>query len=135
MAVLRPNSAISMKIGKHTWQTKYHTYVSRVRNHDQKVLDVESGGVSLAHIAHDDTGYACLPKTRALRGCLTRQWSAKKRHHNRRETSQTTLTSFISPSFTHFISPFSLRWQTRQVRRHLPPDPVPLFYSSQGLPL
>ena len=52
MAPLCPNSAISAKLGKHTWQMKYHTSVSRAREHDQKVLDVLSGGVSLAHIAH-----------------------------------------------------------------------------------
>ena len=36
---------------------KYHTCVSRVREHDQKVLDIVSGGVSLAHIAH----WVCKP--------------------------------------------------------------------------
>ena len=99
---------------------KYHTYVSRIREHNQEVLDVVSCRVSLAHIAHG--GCAIPSKTPPLRGAWTRQQLAKWRHYNRRETSKTTLTSFTSPSLAHFISHFSLWWRPRPLQRH------PLFY-------
>ena len=54
-----------------------------------------SCGVSLAHIAH---GVCNPPKTQPLLGGWTRHQSVKGRDHNRRETSETILTSFTSPS-------------------------------------
>ena len=65
---------------------KYHTRVSRAREHDQEVLDEVSGGVSLAH--NCTQGCAIPPKTPAFRGGWTRQQSAKRHHHNRTETSK-----------------------------------------------
>ena len=64
------------------------------------------------------------PKTPPLRGGWTRQQSAKWRHYNRKETSETTITSFTSPLLTHFISPFSPWWRPKPVQSH------PLFYPS-----
>ena len=46
------------------------------------------------------------PKTPPLRGGWTRRPLAKCCLHNRREISETTLTSFTSPPLTHFISNF-----------------------------
>ena len=37
---------------------KYHTQVSRVREHDQEILGVASGGASFAQIAHGVCNHA-----------------------------------------------------------------------------
>ena len=58
------------------------------------------------------------------------QQSVKWRHHNLRETLETTFTSFTSLSLTY--SPFSLRRRPRPVRRHITSDPVELFYPSRA---
>ena len=82
--------------------------------HNREVLDVVSGGVSLAHNAHG----VCNPaKDTASPWWLDMTTVGQMvSPHDSRENSETTLTSFTH-SFHLALSP---RWRPRQVRRHLP---------------
>ena len=124
---------------------KYHNKVSRVREHDQEVLDVVLGWVSLAHIANG----VCNPAKDAaslwrLDPTTFGQMTSPQQERDLRDhtdviyLSETTLTSFTSPrshsrhSLTHFSSPFSPRWRPTPVQRHLSSNPVELFFPSRA---
>ena len=106
---------------------KYHTLVSRVREQGKEVLDVVSGGLSLAHNEHG----VCNPSKDAAS-----PWWLDLSYYSRSNGVTTTGGRPLRPH-THFISSFSPLWRPRSMRRQLPSNylspssssSVPLFFS------
>ena len=98
-------------------QMKYHTLVSRAREHDREVLDLVSGGVSLAYIAY---GVCNPPKTTPLRG------GEPQFERNR--------THVILPTFTHsfHLTLFTPVAPKTSAASPTNSDPVPFFYLSRA---